>query len=147
MGNSQPQNPNPNEYDLKVDAQVEKFIDLKQKLTYFLITASVAIIAFLFNFVTKYRSEAESFVWLVITSSIAGLLTSGFSLISLYLGLESYRKHIDNRYKKKNYGSLTVEEKAEWDWFNIWASNFLKYAFIFLFIEIMFAIVFFYYVF
>ncbi|MGA8657669.1 MAG: hypothetical protein WB586_16110, partial [Chthoniobacterales bacterium] len=39
------------EYDLKIDSQVEKFLDLKQKLTYFLVTASIGPIAFALTFV------------------------------------------------------------------------------------------------
>ncbi len=34
----------PSEYELKIDAQVKKFLETKQKLTYFLVTASVQLL-------------------------------------------------------------------------------------------------------
>lgn len=139
MGTSQPQNQN--DYNLKIDAQVEKFIDLKQKLTYFLVTASVAIIAFLANFV--YKSEPGRLVWFVIFSSIAGLFTSGFSLANLHMELESYRLHLECRYKKKSWDSLSKNKQTNWVRINKWASNFLNTAFVFLFIEIAIAVTFF----
>lgn len=141
MSNNQSQNPN--EYELKIDAQVEKFVEIKQKLTYFLITASVAVIAFLANFVTKYRTEAGNLVWLMIFSSLAGLFTSGFSLINLQLELKSYKLHLKYRYQQKSWDSLNDKEKSEWNKVNSLASRILIGAFVSLFIEITFAIIFF----
>ena len=132
-----------NEYELKIDAQVEKFVEIKQKLTYFLITASVAVIAFLADFLIKNRSESGNLVLLVILSSIAGLITSGCSLLNLHLELRSYRLHLKYRYEKLNWNSLGEKRQKEWNSVNRWATRFLQTAFFFLFLEIMFAITFF----
>ena len=131
------------DYELKIDTQVEKFLEMKQKLTYFLITASVAVIAFLANFAIEHRTEAKHIILLVIVSSIAGLLTSGFSLLNLHLEHKSHRLHLKYRYQKISWESLGNDKKKQWDRINIWASHFLKSAFFFLFIEIMFAVIFF----
>jgi hypothetical protein len=47
----------PSEYDLKIDAQVEKFVENKQKLSYFLITASVTVIGFIVNFAVSHPPQ------------------------------------------------------------------------------------------
>src|SRR5581483_10285115 len=70
----------PSEYDLKIDAQVEKFVENKQKLAYFLITASVTVIGFIVNFAVSHPPRLPS---MVIFASAAGLFTAGFSLLNL----------------------------------------------------------------
>lgn len=136
-------NQEPNDYALKVDAQVEKFVELKQKLTYFLITGSVAVIAFLVNFVINNPNQAGQFLFLVIISVISGLLTSGFSLLNLHYELNSYRLHLKYRYEKINWEDLDNTKRSEWNEINDAASKYLTSAFIFLFIEILFAVIFF----
>jgi RsiW-degrading membrane proteinase PrsW (M82 family) len=133
----------PKEYELKIDAQVEKYFEIKQKLTYFLITASVAIITFLANFVFKYRSEAKYLFWLIIVSCIAGLVTSGLSLLNLHFEHKSYRLHLKYRYEQKTWDSLNEKDKKKWDSINKLAGRFLVGAFVALFIEITFAVTFF----
>lgn len=131
------------DYELKIDAQVEKFFEIKQKLTYFLITASIAVMAFLVNFAITHLMEAKQFIWIVIISSIAGFFTSGFSLLNLHLEHRSYRLHIKYRYEKKEWDSLSDMDKNKWELINKWAARSLKSAFIFLFIEITFTVIFF----
>jgi len=41
------------DYELKVDEQVEKLLESKQKLIYFVVTASAASIAFAVDFASK----------------------------------------------------------------------------------------------
>jgi len=130
-------------YELKIDTQVEKFVEIKQKLTYFLITASIAIIVFLANFIDKHTNDVKYLVWLAILSSINGLLTSGCSLLNLHLELRSYRLHLKYRYDRIDWASLSEIQKKEWDVVNRWAARLLTYAFCLLFIEITFAIMFF----
>lgn len=133
----------PSDYDLKIDSQVEKFLETKQKLTYFLITASVAVIAFMFSFVHDNKSEAITFVWLVILSSISGLLTAGFSLLNIRYELQSYRLHLKSRYERKDYSTLDQREQEKWDRINQKAYSLLMLAFVFLFAEIFLAVLFF----
>jgi hypothetical protein len=133
----------PSEYDLKIDSQVEKFLETKQKLTYFLITASVAVIAFLFDFVHDNKTVAMNFAWLVILSSLSGLLTAGFSLLNIRYELQSYRLHLKSRYERKDYSTLDQREQKLWDRINYRASRLLILAFTFLFSEIFLAVLFF----
>jgi hypothetical protein len=130
-------------YDLEIDNQVSKFVEIKQKLTYFLVTASVAVIAFVVNFAVENRSYVGCYTWLLTSSSIAGLLTSGSSLLSLNLELRSYTLHLKYRYEKKTYESLGPEEQEKWDRINKFARGFVTSAFVFLFLEISLAVAFF----
>src|SRR4026209_2614476 len=129
----------PSDYDLKVDAQVEKFVENKQKLTYFLITASVAVMAFIVNFAVTHPADLPS---LAIFASIAGLLTSGFSLLNLRYEHRSYNLHLKYRYQKKTWNDLTATEQTHWDNLNRQATFLLEGAFICLFIEILFSVLF-----
>lgn len=130
--------PAPSEYDLKIDAQVEKFVENKQKLAYFLITASVTVIAFIVNFAVSHPSPLPS---MVIFASIAGLFTSGFSLLNLRFEHRSYNLHLKYRYQKKTWDDLAPKEQAQWDKLNRQATFFIESAFVFLFIEILFSVV------
>lgn len=134
---------NPDDYELKIDDQVEKFVEMKQKLTYFLITASIAIIVFLANFINKHPKDIKYLVWLAIISSISGLLTSGCSLLNLHLELRSYRLHLQYRYERIDWVSLSKKQKKEWELINKRAARLLTSAFFFLFIEITYAVMFF----
>src|SRR5262245_11347917 len=134
----QPASATPSDYDLKIDTQVEKFVENKQKLTYFLITASVTVIAFIVNFAVSHPTPLPS---MVIFASIAGLFTSGFSLLNLRFEHRSYNLHLKYRYQKKTWNDLTTEEQDRWDKLNRQATFFIEAAFVFLFIEILFAVV------
>jgi hypothetical protein len=126
----------PNEYDLKIDSQVEKFLDLKQKLTYFLITASVGPIAFALSFV-KDETKNISGIWIAMaTGVVIGLLAAGFALFSLHFELTSYQKHLRYRYERKSWADLTAVEQSQWNKINARAHTFLKFSFIALFAEI-----------
>jgi hypothetical protein len=131
------------EYELKIDAQVEKFFETKQKLTYFLITASTAVIAFLVNFVASRLDDVLTLVWLVILSVLAGLVSTGSSIRSLHCELLSYRLHLKYRYERKNWAQLSAAEQRDWNSRNAWALRYQNSAFVFLFIEIAFAVMFF----
>jgi hypothetical protein len=130
----------PSDYELKIDAQVEKFVENKQKLTYFLITASAAVIAFVVNFTVTQKANFPS---LVIFTSLAGLATIAFSLLNLHFEHSSYRLNIKYRYEKRSWSQLTKPEQDHWGNVNRHATFFLESAFVFLFIETLIAVVFF----
>jgi hypothetical protein len=133
----------PSDYGLKIDAQVEKFVEIKQKLTYFLVTASTAIIAFLASFVKDQLDDIGKLVWLIILSSVAGLFTSGLSLRNLNLEIKSYKLHLQYRYEKRDWNMLTDDEKSQSESINSSASEKLNAAFVCIFAEIAFAVSFF----
>jgi hypothetical protein len=132
------------QYDLKIDEQTEKFIETKQKLSYFLITASVAVTAFLVTFVfDKHPEEIGSEVWLVVCACLIGLATAGASLLALHWELRSYGMHIAARYQKLEWKDLSEKSRAEWDRVNGNAASARKWALVLLFVEIALSVVFF----
>jgi hypothetical protein len=138
----------PDDYDLAIDAQVEKFVETKQKLTYFLITASVAVIAFTIDFFVEHaRGEQASAITpesaLVVASALAGLATAGFSLLNLRFEHRSYSLHLAHRYRRKTWNSLTPTQQQRWDRITVWAARLLVAAFALLFLEIGLAVAFF----
>jgi|HubBroStandDraft_4_1064222.scaffolds.fasta_scaffold113411_2 hypothetical protein len=124
------------EYDLKIDSQVEKFLDLKQKLTYFLVTASIGPIAFALTFVKDVAKNLFG-IWVAMFIGIVlGLVSTGCALYSLHLELASYQKHLGYRYARKRWDDLSQKEKDDWNDINVKAGLFLKFSFIALFAEI-----------
>jgi hypothetical protein len=130
----------PSEYDLKIDTQVEKFVETKQKLTYFLVTASVAVVAFVVDFGVKNRATLGIAMLLILYSCLSGLVTAGSALLNLHLEISSYQLHLRFRYQRKNWSDLKPEEQSKWTKLNSMAAFFLKSAFIFLFLQIGLAI-------
>jgi hypothetical protein len=136
-------NANPaDDYELKIDSQVEKFLDLKQKLTYFLITASIAPIAFSLGFV-KDETKSLSGIWIpMVVGIVIGLLSAGFALFSLNAEVASYQKHLGYRYQRKVWTDLSTKEQNQWKRLNADARWFLRGSFSTLFAEfILLAIV------
>jgi hypothetical protein len=124
------------EYDLKIDGQVEKFLDLKQKLTYFLVTASIGPIAFALSFVKDVAKHLFG-IWIAMFIGILlGLVATGCALYSLHLELGSYQKHLGYRYARKQWEDLSKDAQTEWDDINARAGLFLKFSFIALFAEV-----------
>jgi hypothetical protein len=137
------------QYELAIDTQTEKFVEIKQKLTYFLITATVAVTAFLVSFVVDnlrirqrlLASDTESA--LVVASSLLGLLGAGSALISLRLEHLSHARHLRYRYQHRKWDDLSGAEQASWDQLTQWAARFLTSAFAGLFLQILLAVCFF----
>jgi hypothetical protein len=137
------------QYELAIDTQVEKFVEIKQKLTYFLITASVGVILFVADFfvgnlrVKGHFTASSLETGLVMASALAGLATSGFALVNLRLEHRSYERHLGYRYRRKTASSLTKAEMDSWDRLSRWASRCQRAAFATLFVELGLAVAFF----
>lgn len=131
------------DYKLKIDNQVEKFFESKQKLIYFIITGSIAVVAFMANFLLENILLAGNLLWLIVISSVFGLSATGYSIFSLYHGLESYRLHLQYRYERKDWEDLNAQEKKVHEDNNKEASKDLNIAFLSLFLEIGLATTFF----
>ena len=132
-------------FELSIDQQVEKFLELRQKLSYFLITASIAVIAFSINFYTKNIRTDKVLVHhvhgtLLAAGAISALATAGLALLNLQFGHMSVRNHVKYRYERLSYSELTNRQKQSWTAVNITASYALFLAFIALFLEILFLI-------
>lgn len=133
----------PSEYDLKIDAQTEKFLDLKQKLTYFLITASVTPIAFALTFMQDKLDSVAGLWYLLAAGTLSGLGSAGSALQAIHLELRSYRIHIKTRYCRKEWDDLCKDQRDRWDGINKSAARFLKWSFLLLFFEIVLLAIFF----
>jgi hypothetical protein len=136
-------------YDLAIDAQVEKFVDLKQKLAYFLITISAVVTAFVVKFVTDHFRVHQHFTTtgletsLVVASALAGVGAAGCSLFNIHFEHRSHRLHLRYRYERRTWLDLKEEEQARWEHLNDWAAILLRGSFVFLFIQICLAVAFF----
>ncbi len=142
----QPARREPSEYDLKLDAQVERFLEMKQKLTYFFVTASVAVVAFLVDFMVKNREDIAGDgvgLLLIMLSCVFGLFTAGLSLSTLHAEMQSHRPHLRYRHQRKEWDDLKPEEQINWDSIRDWANTFRIGSFISLFFEIAIAVFFF----
>ena len=73
----------PNDYELKIDEQVNKFLDLNHKLTFFIVTAAVGTLGFTLNFTTASKVQIASNLCSLILIGIAAvlaLLSAGVAL-------------------------------------------------------------------
>jgi hypothetical protein len=130
------------EYDLKLNEESAKFLESKQRLSYFLITLAVAIVGLQLDFTFKHLADSHTpKLWLYF-STISGVLSAGTSLLSLHLLHRSFRFHLLYLHAGKNWAQLNKNEQDEWDEINRWAANALNFAFIFLFVEVFFSCLF-----
>jgi len=130
-------------YALKVDEQVEKFLESKQKLVYFLIAASAGCIAFTVDFVAKNPPYVKTGWFYLASGGIWGLLCAGCALGSVYFMLRSHQFHVAFRDQKKEWNDLTKGQQARWTRANRWADRLLNAAFLLLFAELTLFVVFF----
>ncbi len=129
----------PSEYFLKVDEQAQEFIKTRQQLTYFLITASSAVIAFLISFVFDQEQQVSGIYSLVLLAALLGLVCSGTAILALYFELDSTRSHLRARYKKQSYDELNEAEQGRWDKAVRISRRGVKWALGALFLEILFS--------
>jgi len=133
---------------LGVDSQSSALIQLKQQLTYFLITASMAVIGFGAAIANGRPGAWEAaLAWPTILASallaLTGLGCAGLCLLYLYLGNQSFVLHLKYRYQRTTYEDLKKEDQTQWDNLTNRANQFLELSFVLLFIEILAALVFF----
>lgn len=136
-------------YALALDNEAQELIELKQKLTYFLITADALTIAFVVNFLAAHLGHSKQptatslETSLVIASSVIGLLGAGACLLSLHLGHMSYTRHLRYRHERKQWSDLTDRQQNSWDRINAWTRHLLTSAFLALFVQVLLAVGFF----
>jgi hypothetical protein len=135
-------------YDLSIDQQAEQFVELKQKLTYFLITASVVVISFAINFYAQHvRIETainkNTNLSLLVVAAIFSLLAAGLALLNLHLSHQSFARHLGLRYERRTWIDLSNRERDSWDRVNKAARFALTLSFMSLFLEMLFLLLFF----
>ena len=131
----------PSFYELEVDRQVEKYLDLKHSLTIFLITAALGSIGFTLNFsvqnLDKISGRWERIACLSI-GSVLGLLTAALLFYALDRDQVSFRYHLKMRYDHKSYEQLPEQEQKAWDRDIGHAKTFRSLALVSLFLSILF---------
>jgi len=131
----------PSSYELDVDKQVEKYLDLKHSLTIFLITAAIGSTGFTLNFSVQHLDKISGHVERILflsLGSLLGLLTAAFLFYALDRDQVSYRRHLKMRYEHKSYEQLPEKEQKAWDRDIDWAKNFRSWALVSLFFSIFF---------
>jgi len=135
------------QYELEIDEQVNKFLELQHKLTFFLVTASIATLGFTLNQALssiKDRVINDRYASIVlIVASVSALLAAGSALMSLSKESASSRLHLKYRYERKKFRELSDEEKLRWDQINEAASKARQYSFVLLVLSIALQTVFF----
>ena len=122
MDTSNPANPSsqrrtPDEYELKIDDQVTKFLDLNHKVTFFVITAAIGTLAFSLNFVASNKLLVTSNIFhftLLVAAAILALLSAWAAIMALNQDVKSFRLHLRYRYERKTYNQLTQRQQDEW---------------------------------
>ena len=136
----------PDDYDLNIDKQVEKFLELKHKLTFFIITAAIGSLAFTLNFAIEKLDVIATDVFRaasLIVASIFSLIASGSALLSLHGEIGSYQLHIKYRYERKIWSDVPEAVQVRWTRLNQWAQNWQVSAFVFLALGIALQVIFF----
>jgi hypothetical protein len=134
--------PATSDYDLAIDEQVEKLLELRQRLTYFFITAAVVVLAFAVNLdIHTIRPSAQldhkvHAYWLV-AGSIVGLGTAGLALLSLYFEHRGFQLHVKHRYERQEFSDLSQREQRSFDRIGSWSARTRSMAFLALFAEIL----------
>lgn len=135
------------EYQLQIDTQAEAYLQLRQKLTYFIVTASIVVISFALNFYIKNHQNAKILNQLhgviLAVAAVSALVASGLAMASLHFGHLSFRKHLEARYARREWMELSLRERTAWDRINRITSAALLLAFGSLFAEILFLLIFF----
>ena len=130
----------PSAYELEIDKQVEKYLDLKYSLTIFLITAAIGSLGFTLNFsvqhLDKITGRLERVVCLSL-GSMLGLLTAAFLFYALDLDMVSFRHHLKMRTEHKSYEQLPAQEQKAWDRDIGRAKSFRRWALVLLFFSIL----------
>jgi hypothetical protein len=129
------------DYDLKIDTQVEKFLEMKHKVVFFLMTAAIGSIGYTLKFSVDKLDAITAHPWRIaflLAGTIAGLLAAGSVLYSLSQEVNSYQLHIKNRYLRKSWDQLSEDEQISWDKINHRAHISQRLAFVLLIISIAF---------
>jgi hypothetical protein len=120
------------DHDVKIDEQVNKFLDLNHNLTFFLVTGAVGTLGFTLAFANEHSSAALSSFWLLFilgVAGVAGLCSAWAGLHALKLDQQSFQLHLKYRYQRKSLTDLTKQQQEAWDRLSSRASTARRYAF------------------
>lgn len=128
------------DYDLKVDDQVNKLLDLDHKLAFFMVTAAVSTLAFTLSFAATNKLLATTprlyVAWLSF-AAVTALGSAAAVLVALHTSIRSIRLHVRYRYERKSFADLSSSEQATWSQLNSYANQARKWAFILLILTVV----------
>lgn len=119
------------DYELKVDEQVQKFLELNHTLTFFLVTASVGSLGFTLTYAKEHELQSLR-TWLLIAIFVAAVLalTAAWAgLRALRFDQESFRLHLKYRYQRRTWDDLQPGEQFAWEAINRKASGTRQFSF------------------
>lgn len=114
------------EYDLKIDEQVNQFLTFKYNLTYFVITAAVGTLGFTLNFVITNKLVSSSNIFHIILMTavcLVALSSAYYSIKALRYNMKSFHLHLGYRNRRKAFSQLNAAEVAEVKRINTTAEN------------------------
>jgi len=120
------------DHEIRIDEQVNKFLDLNHTLTFFLVTGAVGTLGFTLAFANEHPDPAKTSFWLLAIlalAGVAGLLAAWAGLHALRLDQQSFRLHLGYRYQRKSWSDLTKPPQDEWNRINTRASSARRISF------------------
>ncbi len=127
------------DYRLKIDEQVSKFLELHHAVTFFVITAAVASLAFTLNFASSQKVPLASDTWnfgLLCAAALAALSSAGLSMRALNKDIASFRLHLKFSYERREFDDLSASEQRTWDRINKAAARSRKWSFMLLIVSV-----------
>jgi hypothetical protein len=106
------------EYELKLDEQVENFLEVSQRLAFYLIAAAVGSVGFTLTYATGHGALSRLGFGILVAAADVSLATVSLVLLALWSQIESYRMHLSARTQRLRYESLSSAKKARWETHN-----------------------------
>ncbi len=127
------------EYKLALDEQVVKYLEIRHKHTYFIITAAIVVLAFVINFASANNLLSSLDViplLFILIGALASLSVAGIALWSLSYDNYSYQIHLRYLHQSKGWEDLKGKQKIYWKKVNKRASKLRNSAFTLLIIGV-----------
>lgn len=129
------------EYLLKLEEHADNFVEIKHRISLFVITSAVGSIGYTLNFSVARLSEVglqpQRQICLVV-GSLAALACVALALLSMYYDMQSYRLNLSTYAARKLYDELTDANKAKWGKINAKSTFCQRLAITTLFVSIMY---------
>jgi hypothetical protein len=126
------------EYDLKIDEQVQNFLEVGQRLAFYVVTAAVGSLGYTLTHAATNGVHRWLSFSTVLLAGIVTLVTVACVLLSLWYQIASYRMHLSCRTSRSQYEDLSTESKAKWNLVNRRSISLQRAAFVGLTLGIVF---------
>lgn len=103
------------EYELKLDEQTENFLEVSQRLAFYLVAAAVGSLGFTLTYATTHVARSFVRFGILVAAGVAALATVSLVLLALWNQIESYRMHLRARNRRLRYEDHSPAEQGAWD--------------------------------